>query len=113
MDGVVWAKEFCRLNPGFDEELAVSWFCNAIMCGYDHKHHRLWPRIVRIVHHAMRYRQELRAEKYSHAIEKKAHDVTWGLRRLNLAKIDTLTQELAKAKADYDELKFRMEGLEK
>lgn len=36
MDGVLWAREFCRLNPGQDEPLMTAWFCNAIMAGYDH-----------------------------------------------------------------------------
>jgi hypothetical protein len=36
MDARVWAKEFCRITGFADEEWAVSWFANAIMCGWDH-----------------------------------------------------------------------------
>jgi hypothetical protein len=39
-DARVWAAEFCRLNPGADYELMLSWFANAIMCGYDTHHFR-------------------------------------------------------------------------
>ncbi len=35
-DARVWAKEFCRLFPGHDEGLMISWFANAIMAGYDY-----------------------------------------------------------------------------
>ena len=35
MDAAIWAEEFVRLHGG-DEGLMLSWFANAIMCGYDH-----------------------------------------------------------------------------
>jgi hypothetical protein len=36
MDGHKWANAFCR-GTGFpDEGWALSWFCTAIMVGYDH-----------------------------------------------------------------------------
>lgn len=38
-DGSVWAKEFMKMNfkpENIDEGLMLAWFCNAIMCGYDH-----------------------------------------------------------------------------
>ena|ERR1700727_2411201 len=39
LDGYVWAKEFMRIfddrKQNIDESLMASWFCNAIMCGYD------------------------------------------------------------------------------
>ncbi|KKM03543.1 hypothetical protein LCGC14_1773390 [marine sediment metagenome] len=35
MDASAWAEEFVRLHGG-DEGLMLSWFANAIMCGYDH-----------------------------------------------------------------------------
>lgn len=38
MDARVWAKEFCRITGFTDEEWAVTWFANAIMCGWDHHH---------------------------------------------------------------------------
>jgi hypothetical protein len=30
-----WAEAFCKLNPGMDEGLMISWFANALMRGYD------------------------------------------------------------------------------
>ena len=30
-----WAEAFCKLNPGSDESLMISWFANALMAGYD------------------------------------------------------------------------------
>jgi len=43
IDGVVWAKEFCRVTGFTDESWAISWFCNAIMAGFDeaNRRHRL------------------------------------------------------------------------
>lgn len=35
MDGRLWAKEFVKTFPKFDEETAIAWFCSAIMAGYD------------------------------------------------------------------------------
>lgn len=35
MDGMVWAREFNRRFPGVPVDDALSWFCNAIMRGYD------------------------------------------------------------------------------
>ena len=39
-DGLVWAKEFCRIAGGkgivIDEDWMHGWFANAIMAGYDH-----------------------------------------------------------------------------
>jgi len=34
-DARVWAREFCRMTGFPDEGWALSWFANAIMCGYD------------------------------------------------------------------------------
>lgn len=34
-DAREWAAEFCRLNPGGDYALMLTWFSNAIMCGWD------------------------------------------------------------------------------
>jgi hypothetical protein len=34
-DALDWAKAFCEVMPEADEELMLSWFANAIMCGYD------------------------------------------------------------------------------
>lgn len=36
MDAVLWAKAFCILYPNNDEANMLSWFANAIMCGWDH-----------------------------------------------------------------------------
>jgi hypothetical protein len=52
MDASVWAKEFCRLNPGFDEGYAITWFANAIMCGYDTAARRLSPKLSEREHFA-------------------------------------------------------------
>lgn len=41
MNGSLWAKAFCALNPGHDEELMLAWFCNAIMAGWDHRQWKL------------------------------------------------------------------------
>lgn len=30
-----WAEAFCKLNPGADEALMLSWFANALMRGFD------------------------------------------------------------------------------
>jgi hypothetical protein len=30
-----WAKAFCKLNPGMDEETMLAWFANALMRGFD------------------------------------------------------------------------------
>lgn len=43
MDAQAWAKEFVRLNPTADEGLMLTWFANAIMCGWDHAHWKLAP----------------------------------------------------------------------
>jgi len=33
----VWAAEFMRITGGtVDEQTMISWFANAIMCGWDH-----------------------------------------------------------------------------
>lgn len=34
-DAQLWADEFCRRHPAMDPGTALSWFANAIMCGYD------------------------------------------------------------------------------
>ena len=34
-DAVVWAKEFCQLNPSMDEANMIGWFANAIECSHD------------------------------------------------------------------------------
>lgn len=34
-DGYIWAKEFCNRFPSIEVDDAISWFCNAIMRGYD------------------------------------------------------------------------------
>jgi hypothetical protein len=50
-DASDWAKAFCKRNPGFDEGLALTWFSNALMRGYDEACSRLikrdpwWKRI--------------------------------------------------------------------
>jgi len=40
MDGSVWAKDFMERfghrKDEIDESLMLSWFCNAIMVGWDH-----------------------------------------------------------------------------
>jgi hypothetical protein len=37
MDARVWAAEFMRITGGtVDEQTMISWFANAIMCGWDH-----------------------------------------------------------------------------
>lgn len=41
MDAQVWAREFmavldAHLGVAVDEGLMLTWFANAIMCGYDH-----------------------------------------------------------------------------
>lgn len=36
MDGQTWANAFCRATGFPDEGWALTWFCNAIMAGYDH-----------------------------------------------------------------------------
>lgn len=35
IDGFLWAKEFVKIFPIFEEETARAWFCSAIMAGYD------------------------------------------------------------------------------
>lgn len=35
-DGAVWAREFCKVTGFVDEPWALTWFCNAIMAGYDY-----------------------------------------------------------------------------
>jgi hypothetical protein len=35
LDGLEWAKEFCRKTGFNDEGWALAWFANAIMTGYD------------------------------------------------------------------------------
>lgn len=40
MDAVIWADEFCKLNPSIDQDLMRAWFANAIMVGWDHAHQR-------------------------------------------------------------------------
>jgi hypothetical protein len=45
-DGRVWAQEWCRIaneieeakdgRVVIDEGWMIGWFCNAMMCGYDH-----------------------------------------------------------------------------
>jgi hypothetical protein len=37
MSGKLWAQAFCTLFPGHDEGLMLTWFCNAIMAGWDHR----------------------------------------------------------------------------
>ncbi len=39
-DGLVWAKEFCRITGFSDEAWALAWFCNAIMVGFDEANRR-------------------------------------------------------------------------
>lgn len=34
-DARIWAHEFCRLNPGADFDLMLTWFANALMAGWD------------------------------------------------------------------------------
>jgi hypothetical protein len=41
MDSAYWAGEFCKAFPGHDEGLMMSWFANAIMCGWDNAHWRM------------------------------------------------------------------------
>jgi hypothetical protein len=37
MDARMWAAEFMRITGGtVDEQTMISWFANAIMCGWDH-----------------------------------------------------------------------------
>ena len=37
MDARAWATEFMRITGGtVDEQTMISWFANAIMCGWDH-----------------------------------------------------------------------------
>jgi hypothetical protein len=37
MDAQAWAAEFMRITGGtVDEQTMISWFANAIMCGWDH-----------------------------------------------------------------------------
>jgi hypothetical protein len=40
---VVWAREFCRITGFADESWAISWFCNAIMAGFDEANRRAAP----------------------------------------------------------------------
>lgn len=40
MDAVVWAREYCRINPILDEGMMLAWFANAIMAGYDEARRR-------------------------------------------------------------------------
>lgn len=35
MDAMIWADMFCKHFPGFDHSIALGWFANAIMAGYD------------------------------------------------------------------------------
>jgi hypothetical protein len=41
MDAAHWAGEFCKAFPGHDESLMLSWFANAIMCGWDNAHWKM------------------------------------------------------------------------
>lgn len=36
-DAQEWAKAFCKVFPGCDEETVVGWFANALMRGYDQR----------------------------------------------------------------------------
>jgi len=37
MDARAWAAEFMKITGGtVDEQTMISWFANAIMCGWDH-----------------------------------------------------------------------------
>lgn len=40
MDGRKWADAFCRTTGFPDEDWALTWFCNAIMAGYDEAQRR-------------------------------------------------------------------------
>jgi hypothetical protein len=37
-DAVVWGKAFCKIHPQVDLDLAISWFANALMRGYDQRY---------------------------------------------------------------------------
>jgi hypothetical protein len=49
MDAAVWAKDFWERfgnnKDQIDESLMLTWFANAIMCGWDHAHWKLEPRL--------------------------------------------------------------------
>lgn len=32
-----WAEAFCKINPGIDEGVMLSWFANALMRGFDER----------------------------------------------------------------------------
>lgn len=34
-DAQDWAAAFVKVNPGFDEGIALAWFANALMRGFD------------------------------------------------------------------------------
>lgn len=34
-DAKDWAEAFCKIHPGHDEGMMLSWFANALMRGYD------------------------------------------------------------------------------
>ena len=40
MDGRLWAEEFCKKCPDVPLEVAISWFNNALMAGYDEARER-------------------------------------------------------------------------
>lgn len=46
MDAKVWTEEFMRISPDSkDDGTMFGWFANAIMCGWDHAHWKLQPKI--------------------------------------------------------------------
>lgn len=48
MDAHAWAAEFCLRNPSFDRDLAVAWFSNMIMAGYDTANNRADEKIRKL-----------------------------------------------------------------
>lgn len=40
MDGMKWAETFCQMNPQVEVDIALAWFCNAVMAGYDEANRR-------------------------------------------------------------------------
>jgi len=58
MDAKKWAEEFVNLYPDFEEDVALGWFANAIMAGYDTAANKLTAeneRLLRVVEQATQY----------------------------------------------------------
>lgn len=52
-DGQAWARQFCQVTGFGPEDVALGWFCNAIMAGVDESYRRHSPRYRQLLRMAM------------------------------------------------------------